>query len=106
MTTTRDPAPAEAPREGLPPCMRVARFDERAATFHDNSCGQSLFPAARFIVSWGVPAEWGKDVWGVHSDLAPLPVRGRFTKNETDDPTQAEAAWERAEHFVRTGELP
>lgn len=93
------------PREGLPPCLRMARFDERAATFHDKSCGAIRFPEERFTVSWGTPTKWGEDLLGIHTGIPPVPIGGQVTKVNTDDPTEAEVAWEKAERWVRTGEL-
>lgn len=103
---TSTKATGSRPREGLPPCLNVARFEERAATFHDTSCGSDPFAADRFIVSWGTPARWGAEMLNAHADIPPLPVGGHFTKIRTDDPAEAKVAWVRAEHWVRTGELP
>lgn len=92
-------------RENLPSCLRVAVLDERRAWFLDaQQCGHPS--STRFSIAADTFIRWDED-WEYHpgcltptgSLMGPLEVR-------TDNPSEAEAAWVQAEHYVRTGELP
>lgn len=94
---------AEAPREGLPPCIKLASFDDRAAIHHER-CGDTPFNTHRYLVRWGSPDRWDKSPnhGGAVLPWSPLDLA---TTMATNDPAEAEAAWERAERWVRTGVL-
>jgi hypothetical protein len=95
-----------APREGLPPCQRKAAvFEDRAAGFWEyplcDSCKhRSTF---RFGVGAVLAETWEesqyhpphRSPWGIYAPIQLV----------TDDKAEAEAAWEKAERWVRTGEL-
>jgi hypothetical protein len=95
------------PREGLPPCVtKSVSFDGRFAAFQEpcDICGArdrrewmvSAYPVERMVESLRHRGYWypGGFEKGMTVDVI------------TDDPAEAEAAWERAEEWVRTGELP
>lgn len=96
---------AEPPREGLPPCLRYAVFEDRRAIMH-LSCPEHRNPESRYYHIACGPLErvafdyqhGGRQIyypWGNIKNIITL----------TDDPAEAEAAWERAQEWVRTGEL-
>lgn len=94
-------------REGLPPCMSVARFGDRYATMRDRVLCGGKHRNARFWVMAGVvtpphvPSQ-------VHPDYpAPYHLTVRSVMRiSTDDPAEAQAAFERGAEWVRTGEGP
>ena len=91
-------AAAPAPREGLPPCIRIAIFDGRLAVEHHacNSDNRSFIKRSSPYVWGDSPIHVGfKGPFGNPFEDLDLP----------DDPAEAEAAWERAERWVRTGVL-
>ena len=99
-----------APREETPPCQRFVLFDGRAASLIDKSlCDGHHGPFGlefRFYFIAGYFTEGGSDLTP-HKDY-PTGV-GRLehpvVRGGTSDPAEAEAAWERAERWVRTGVL-
>lgn len=103
-----------APREGLPPCLKMARLDNRFASVVDKSkCGQEHFGGTwRFWVAAGKDPKpdtdfcyeilaqhpnWPKELLTVMTSLF------AFT---TNDPDEAQAAFERGAEWVRTGDGP
>ncbi len=91
----------EPPREGLPPCVRLSVFEERMAVQHTR-CGDAAGHKSRYSVG-AAPIDYWQE-----SDHGLFP----FAKStnwviavKTDDPLVASAAFERGDHFVRTGEL-
>ena len=96
------------PREGLPPCVTVAFYDGRRACMIDaslcdiGSSGHHM--STRFYVNAG--HDEGPLAIDIHSEfpLVGYGVSGGFSI-VTDDPAEAEAAFERGERWVRTGEL-
>ena len=97
-------ASAPAPREGLPPCVTIAVFDGRMATKVDAAapCPYEHYPQ-RFAIGAGTVLGRSSDANNSHRfqtwDTTPVLIV------LTDDPAEAEAAWERAERWVLTGEL-
>ena len=105
MTVTRDPA---EPREGLPPCTSLVMFDGRlAALINTALCGEPQVHnmATRFFVTAG--AQSGSTAPGLHNPNCRMPQgQGEHTVYlETDDPAEAQAAFERGAEWVRTGRL-
>lgn len=95
-------APAQsppAPGEGLPPCLRLVSFDGRVACLAEpcRVCGRTQWLVQTGTMSRVVPFPRHP---GTYSLRGP---RGR--QLEFDDPAEAEAAFERAERWVRTGVL-
>ena len=89
----------------LPPCMRIAVFEGRRATWHDYSCVAEPEPWwLRFavvvspIVAWE-PAQYHPDVfapWGTQDEVE--------WKARTDDPEEAERLWLEAQEVLRNPE--
>lgn len=92
------------PREGLPPCLKgVAVFGERQATWHDaDICPDG--PHQGHHVCWGIVGEerYGDDI---HPPLRVL-LTDSGECSGTDDPIEAQVAFERGAEWVRTGEGP
>ncbi len=97
----------------MPPCFHMALLDDRRVLMHDVSvCGayQStrFHLAAACVQEWinwpgcctdGKPRGYPSAYGGLETPDGPLVVH-------TDDPAEAEAAFERGERWVCTGELP
>lgn len=99
-------APREGLDSGLPKCIRLAVLDDRTAHFIDkDACGQKHWWQTRFRVGAGPVVEY-REYSGHGCKVPGLPAALAVVHLKTDDPTEAEAAWVKAEHFVRTGELP
>ena len=97
-----------APREGLPLCVRLVVFEGRAVGLHDRKAGCDCVGYAdsfRFaLVASRVEGMADCDV--TPERAIPLWCLGDpALKLGTDDPAEAEAADERGERWVRTGEL-
>ncbi len=94
------------PREGLPPCQSLAQFDGRVASFVDTSkCDDDHNLVTRFFLVAGIdgddkPTEPHSEYLAGHGCLASCVLR-----LETDDPAEAQAAFERGSEYVRTGVL-
>ena len=96
------------PREGLPPCIKqYVEAENRAAAFFDDSvCGHGDGDKRylRYGVSAGVIQERRRD--RAHPNCfgatlrAPAPIYLL-----TDDPDEAQAAFERGAEWVRTGQM-
>ncbi len=96
------------PREGLPPCLvRAARFDGRIAwwaTIGRCECvGADPNPPAHRVLhgQHGPTPKDGRDKWLCRDwfIVGKLPFM-------TDDPAEAQAAFERGAEWVRTGQGP
>lgn len=83
------------PREGLPPCfVRYAQFEKRVAIVHsDDKCHRPGYWSENDVVITGTTIDW---------DSTPDHPMDWESCNWTHLPL---AEWEKAEHFVRTGEL-
>lgn len=100
---------AEAPREGiegsLPKCMKVAVFEGRRALWVSrDGCGKTHDYHFVHAITAGPICNWEPHTdhpcvipWCRRKDLA--------VDLEPRDSPEAEAAWEKAERWVRTGEL-
>ena len=91
-----------SPREGLPPCLSTVLFDGRVATTVDSkACGQKHHPW-RFQVTAGKITRRG-EVAGIHEFRSwwVQPVISLYT----DDPAEAQAAFDKGAEYVRTGVL-
>ena len=99
-------AAAPAPGEGLPPCIRrLTIIDDRQACWHDMAvCPRPVPDKYRCVITAGhrgpVKAEDDCTNGAVRMLWPPCGLL-----EATDDPAEAEAAWERAERWVRTGVL-
>ncbi len=86
-----------APREGLPPCYtRVAVFEGRQATWHSEVPCENPRHSGHFVLA-GTGC-------GTDASETPLLQQVEFSVLHvvTDDPAEAEAAFERGERWVRT----
>jgi hypothetical protein len=104
--TSEIPTKATAPREGLPPCQtQCAQFEGRNVSFYDSSlCGEHE-GQPRYAVSAGVTLSQGRD--HLHPKWAGGTYKGApLIYLLTDDPDEAQAAFERGREYVRTGRLP
>ena len=106
------PAPAE-PREGLSPCWRkIAQFDGRQVTWHDESrCPEGdMVSRWTHVVCAGVDDDKIVGFFDMPGDCS----GGRlsdgygpaFVEVCTDDPDEAQAGFECGAEYVRTGEMP
>jgi hypothetical protein len=91
------------PREGLPPCLvGFAEFEGRRASMHQKSlCTFSCNQPADFLSTSGRILERIED--HPHSNWLTGNLRGVVN---TDDPAEAQAAYERGAEWVLTGEGP
>ena len=78
--------------------MKAIMFDGRLAMWH-TACESQ----AESFIEWGEPKGW----WPSKTHVGYLTPFGGMPQDIDlpDDPTEAKAAWERAERWVRTGEL-
>ncbi len=97
------------PREGLPPCLSMAVFEGRVATLYDEmGCDHKDAPqmSTRYEVLVGQSTAWLSWEHADHPEIVVPSVwmEGR-TKMDTDDPDEAQAAFERGAEYVRTGRM-
>ena len=102
--------PREGANERMPPCLRLAVFEGRVATFYDEMGCDHKDPAsmpARYEVLVGQPTEWLPWAHGDHPQtvVPSVWVSGR-TQYMTDDPDEAQAAFDKGAEYVRTGVMP
>lgn len=98
----------DPPREGLPPCLSLAIFDGRGASLRDSAaCDADHSGAPRFWITGGrvKPCDCPTG-HRIHPEVKWHYFGGSIGTVNTDDPAEAEAAWERAERWVRTGDRP
>ena len=96
------------PCEGLPPCVKVALFDDRLAVLYDRSCKcASLFDLSLpLYCSMSGPLSSQSEAMGHPGTIMPRLRRGTEVIHvDTDDPAEAQAAFERGSEYVRTGVL-
>ena len=94
--------PIDGPREGLPPCLvGFAEFEGRRASMHQRSlCTFSSTQGANFLVTSG--RILGRIEGHPHSNW----LTGNFSGVvDTDDPDEAQAAFDKGAEYVRTGVL-
>jgi len=105
----RDPIVSNV-REGLPPCRSLARFDGRRASMIDTAlCGEdhgfNTYSTKRCFVIAG--RELRPKRVDPHGFLAYYFARPSLVVDLcTDDPAEAQAAFERGAEWVRTGVGP
>ena len=91
------------PREGLPPCLvRAARLDNRVAWWGEANRCRCWNISARMDVGFGVLTE----PQASHDVLCRDWYISGQGSVRTDDPDEAQAAFERGAEWVRTGEGP
>ena len=96
------------PREGLPPCQKFATFEDRVASLLDKAAGcngNHIFDT-RFWVIAGTDVGAGSPKVHPGYRAGSRIVRGEVILLRTDDPDEAQAAFERGAEWVRTGEGP
>ena len=96
------------PREGLPPCKSLARFDGRRASMIDTAlCDGSHYfhkeTGKRLFIVIGIE--------GATSELDPHGFLEHWFNSWvlqllTDDPDEAQAAFDKGAEYVRTGVMP
>lgn len=93
------------PREGLPPCMRVALMDDRIVGYTEarSDCGGKHPISGLYAVSAGF-STGPRIPHPSHPEVLAWTGRQIFTIR-TDDPAKAEAAYEKGKSWVWTGEL-
>ncbi len=96
-----------APAEGLPPCIRrLAILEGNQACWHDMAqCPQPIPTAAQHVITAGRRdgLRNGNDCTNGAVEMIAVPG---FLVEGTDDPAEAQAAFERGAEWVRTGEGP
>ncbi len=103
----RTPPPSgasPAPAEGLPPCVnRIVIFEGRQATWHlRDSCPDPLVHSGKYWVCVGHRS--GNSIPYHDVDITRIQIPP-FVNMGTDDPDEAQAAFERGAEWVRTGEM-
>jgi len=95
---------SDAPREGLPVfVLHHALFDGRVASMVDGH----LHPKKEFFYEGRYLVAGGLQVMPHDNDTGPMVKRSqRIDLYQGGDLTEAEAAWEKAEAWVRTGVMP
>ncbi len=90
-----------APSEGLPPCVKIAAFEDRAVLLIDRGkCQKDHGLRSRFGIRYGHINRW------VESRVHPGPrVPWVPVQEQTDDPDEAQAAFDKGAEYVRTGQL-
>lgn len=105
--TSQNPTKATPSTEGLAPCFRMVVYEDRRALMHDSrhEGGSGFHLAATYFKGHWIEAfRCGKRPGVLNypaSDMDRPSALIAFPESEIE----AEAAWERAEHWVRTGEL-
>lgn len=95
----------------MPPCLRLAVFEGRVATHYDELGCKHEDPSSmsvRYEVRMGRPDEWRLWYHGDHPEVTVPTWWGTplVLHLKTDDPDEAQAAFERGAEWVRTGEGP
>ncbi len=93
------------PREGLPPCVTGSViFDGRAAAISDTAiCGDHPLLPKRFYVTAGL--DGGVTANRAHPGYSDCYIDSQFIDLVTDDPDEAQAAFDKGAEYVRTGKL-
>ena len=98
-----------APAEGLPPCLSVAQMGSRIAILRDAAaCGHTT-PKKRLEVAagvWNGRRDSHKSWASAHPEFEGWQLSSLIVNVRTDDPAEAQAAFERGAKWVRTGEGP
>ena len=92
------------PREGLPPCVKIVVFEDRAVLLIDTeSCdAEHGISKVRFGIRFGVIDEWRLSPTHPSGPKTPwVPIH-----LTTDDPDEAQAAFDKGAEWVRTGVMP
>lgn len=100
------PAEAYPAREGLPPCVSMVTFDGRQTTLRDSSLCDEAHNGKRFYMKAGVIGGPRKSPLRTHPDIVGILQTNGLIHLQTDDPGEAQAAFERGAEYVRTGVLP
>ncbi len=92
--------PIDGPREGLPPCVKMIVFDGRVVAQHAPCSAGSKFivrtgRVSRYGCSPDHPGYRDVNIWAEPS----------VTELLTDDPDEAQAAFDKGAEYVRTGEM-
>lgn len=95
--------PLAEPREGLPPCVKIVVHEERAILLIDSeACSADHGLGVRFGIRRGHIEKWDKSLTHPEAPKTPwVPI-----ETLTDDPDEAQAAFERGAEYVRTGVMP
>jgi hypothetical protein len=105
-----DPTMSNEPREGLPPCVSAVVFESRAAFLWDGNCecAGSFSAPLRFCAAAGY-VSGKREAPGHAGTMMPIIPEGDWPWHrahlDTDDPDEAQAAFERGAEWVRTGEM-
>jgi hypothetical protein len=96
------------PREGLPPCQKFATFENRVASLLDKAvgCDGNHTFDTRFWVLAGMDGGTGSPKVHPGYRAGSKIIHGAVIVLSTDDPDEAQAAFERGAEWVRTGEGP
>ncbi len=96
-----------AVREGLPPCQKFALMDGRVASLIDKSaCDIDHNISQRFWVVAGMDGGAGRRAQHPEHRVGHNRVREAVLTLRTDDPDEAQAAFNKGAEWVRTGEGP
>ena len=92
------------PREGLPPCTKLALCDGRMSALIDQAVCNHDWGGGRYRVQRGIT----NGSWDSHPDHPEVSLPDAECVGgllDTDDPDEAQAAFERGAEWVRTGEM-
>ena len=97
-------AATEPPREGLPPCLRLAAFEGWQAAYVDRRKDCHDWPPfnqrGRFEVSLIKISDLMRP-WGPHPEITSYAAEVIAMRCDTDDPEEAERLWEEAREKLR-----
>ena len=103
--------PREGATERMPPCLRLVVFEGRVAAFYDEMGCDHEDPASmlvRYDIRVGQPDAWMLWAHGDHLKTMVPTWRGSpsILHLYTDDPDEAQAAFDKGAEYVRTGVMP
>ena len=95
-----------APAEGLPPCVSLVRLDNRMAALVDYAVCKHVNSFRFSAMASYVNDEERLPNGFWHPEFPPWQARDVAMDILTDDPAEAQAAFERGAKWARTGEGP
>ena len=96
------------PREGLPPCLSFAMHDGRGFSVRDRkACDGAHVGSSRFYITGGAVTPCGcTEGHRVHPEVKWHYAGPAIFDLSTDDPDEAQAAFDKGAEYVRTGVMP
>jgi hypothetical protein len=92
------------PREGLPPCTSLVIFEDRMVALIDQEVCQHDWGDGRFRLHRGI-TNGSREPHPGHPELFMPGAASVGRVQATDDPDEAQAAFDKGAEWVRTGEM-